>query len=80
LGGLISNDMAKDIDRDPEGASAAKGNPLFNLLRSKAFRNKKSQFVVFITPRIITDAAADTADIKNKIINTSKNRKRSLNM
>lgn len=79
LGGLISNDMSKDIDRDPSGATPQAGNPIFNLLRSKAFRNKKSQFVVFVTPKVITDAANDTNDIKSKLINTNKRRQRSLN-
>lgn len=82
LGGLISSDTAKDIDKDPEsgggggGGDAPKGSALFSLLRSKAFRNKKTQFVVFITPKIITDAAEGTADIKAKILNNSQKKRR----
>lgn len=78
LGGLISSDTAKDIDKDPEGAAAggSGGNALFSLLRSKAFRNKKTQFVVFITPKIISDAAEGTADIKSKILNNSQKKRR----
>ncbi len=77
LGGLISSDTSKDIDKDPEsGNSGAAGNPIFNLLRSKAFRNKKTQFVVFITPKIISDAAEGTADIKAKILNNSQKKRR----
>lgn len=78
LGGIISSDTAKDIDKDPEGSAggATSGNPLFSLLRSKAFRNKKTQFVVFITPKIISDAAEGTADIKSKILNNSQKKRR----
>jgi pilus assembly protein CpaC len=76
LGGLIHSDTAKDIDRDPEQAAAPAGNAIFTLLRSKAFRSKKTQFVVFITPKIISDAGEGTADIKAKIINNNKKRRR----
>lgn len=81
LGGLISSDTAKDIDKDPEGGAAPSGgqgggNALFTLLKSKAFRNKKTQFVVFITPKIIKDAAEGTADIKAKILNNSQKKRR----
>lgn len=69
LGGLISNNLAKDINKDPEEAGGEQtGSPLFKLLRAKAFRNQKTQFLVFITPKIIEDAATGTADIKAKII------------
>lgn len=76
LGGLVHNDTAKDIDKDPETGAPPAGSALFTLLRSKAFRNKKTQFVVFITPKIIADAAEGTADIKTKILNNNKKRKR----
>ena len=75
LGGLVTNDTAKDIDRDPEKESATGGNAIFTLLRSKSFRNKKTEFVVFITPKVITDASEGTADIKSKIINNKKRRR-----
>jgi pilus assembly protein CpaC len=76
LGGLISSDTAKDIDKDPSTGDAVAGNPIFTLLRSKAFRSKKTQFVVFITPKIINDAAEGTADIKAKILNNSQKKRR----
>jgi Flp pilus assembly secretin CpaC len=78
LGGLVTNDTAKDVDKDPEGGATGAGSPLFTLLRSKAFRNKKTQFVIFISPQIIADAAIGTQDIKAKIINNNKQRKRAL--
>lgn len=76
LGGLISNNMALDVDKDPEQADGEGGNAIFTLLRSKAFRRNKSQFVVFITPQIISDASKGTEDIKKKIIGNKKRSRR----
>ena len=78
LGGLISNNMAKTVNKDPS-QSTATGTSLFNILRSKEFRNDKSQFVVFITPQVIDDAAQGTADIKRKFINNKRKRLRPIN-
>jgi len=76
LSGLISSDTSKTVDKDPEAAGASTGSPIFTLLRSKAFRASKSQFVVFITPKIIEDASEGTADIKAKILNNSTKKRR----
>lgn len=76
LGGLIQSSTSKDIDKDPETSSGAQGSALFTLLRSKAFRNSKTQFVVFVTPKIVEDAAEGTADIKAKILNNSQKKRR----
>jgi pilus assembly protein CpaC len=76
LGGLISSDTSKTVDKDPENAQQGGGNPIFTLLRSKAFRASKSQFVVFITPKIVEDASEGTADIKAKILNNSTKKRR----
>ena len=76
LGGLISSDTSKTVDKDPEAAAQNAGSPIFTLLRSKAFRASKSQFVVFITPKIVEDAAEGTADIKAKILNNSSKKRR----
>lgn len=73
LAGMIDNSTSKSVDKDPEALPP--GNPIFTLLRSKAFRMSKSQFVVFITPRVLDDAAEGTADIKGKILNTKKRRR-----
>ncbi len=75
LGGLISNNMAIDVDKDP-GGSGGGGNPILTLLRSRAFRTNKTQFLVFLTPKIIQDAAKGTADIKRKIIGSKRRSKR----
>jgi hypothetical protein len=64
------------VDKDPEQAGQSTGSPIFTLLRSKAFRASKSQFVVFITPKIVDDAAEGTADIKAKILNNSTKKRR----
>lgn len=79
LGGLIQSNTSKDIHKDPTSSNstaAANGTPLFTLLRSKAFANDKTQFVVFLTPKIIEDAAEGTADIKAKILNNSTKKRR----
>lgn len=76
LGGLIQSSTSKDIDKDPETSSGAAGSALFTLLRSKSFRNSKTQFVVFVTPKIVDDAAEGTADIKAKILNNSQKKRR----
>jgi pilus assembly protein CpaC len=77
LAGLIDSRTSKTVDKDPfQPAQNQTGNPLFTLLRSKAFSANKSQFVVFITPKIIEDASEGTADIKAKILNNSTKKRR----
>jgi pilus assembly protein CpaC len=58
------------------GSGGGTPTAIVTLLRSKAFRNQKTQFVVFLTPKIIEDAAAGTADIKAKILNNSQKKRR----
>lgn len=60
----ISNAISTAFNKDPPGATPT--NPLFTLLRSKAFQKSKSQFVVFVTPQVIETAAGGTEDIKTK--------------
>ncbi len=76
LGGLITSSTSKTVDKDPEQPGAGGGSPIFTLLRSKAFNANKSQFVVFITPKIVDDASEGTADIKEKILNNSTKKRR----
>jgi pilus assembly protein CpaC len=76
LAGLISSDASKTVDKDPEAAAPAAGQPIFTLLRSKAFSANKSQFVIFVTPKIIDDASEGTADIKAKILNNGVKKRR----
>lgn len=60
----LSNAISTAFNKDPVGQVPA--NPLFTLLRSKAFQKNKTQFVVFVTPQIIESSATGTEDIKSK--------------
>ncbi len=60
----ISNTVSTAFNKDPPGGFPS--NPLFTLLRSKAFQKNKSQFVVFLTPQIIDSASNGTEDIKQR--------------
>ena len=75
IGGVISNTMAIDIDKDPT-APPEGSSPIFTLLRSRAFVNNKTQFLVFVTPLIISSASKGTADIKRKVIGSRKRKRR----
>ncbi|MBI3556585.1 MAG: hypothetical protein HY074_10015 [Deltaproteobacteria bacterium] len=61
----ISNAISTAFNKDPPGGQVPT-NPLFTLLRSKAFQKSKSQFVVFLTPQILENSSAGTEDIKHK--------------
>lgn len=61
----LSNVISTSFNKDqPTGTAPA--NPLFTLLRSKAFQKSKSQFVVFLTPQIMESSSGGTQDIKSK--------------
>ncbi len=60
----ISNTVSTAFNKDPPGGFPS--NPLFTLLRSKAFQKNKSQFVIFLTPQIIDSASNGTEDIKQR--------------
>jgi len=66
VAGVTSSDVGTDFNKDDpsSGAFEGKTEPLFNLLRSKAYRKKKSQFVIFVTPQIIENASQGTEDMK----------------
>lgn len=66
VGGVISSDVGTDFNKDdPKSGSFQQGtDPLFTLLRSKAYRKKKSQFVIFVTPQIVENASDGTEDLK----------------
>jgi pilus assembly protein CpaC len=61
----LSNSISTAFNKDPPGGSLP-ANPLFTLLRSKAFQKSKSQFVVFVTPQILESTSTGTEDIKTK--------------
>ncbi|MFZ9596500.1 MAG: hypothetical protein ACO3A2_10535 [Bdellovibrionia bacterium] len=64
--GVNSSDIGTDFNKDDPSPGSFSGgtDPLFSLLRSKAFRKKKSQFVIFVTPQIIENASEGTEDLK----------------
>lgn len=66
VAGVNSSDIGSDFNKDdPASGTFDSGtDPLFKLLRSKAYRKKKSQFVVFVTPQIIENASEGTEDLK----------------
>ena len=64
IGGLISSNIRKNFNRLPPGAGESP--PLFTLLSSKNYDVSRSQFVVFITPTIITSASTGVNRVKKK--------------
>jgi len=66
VAGVTSSDIGTDFNKDDPAPGSFTGNtgPLFTLMRSKAYRKKKSQFVVFVTPQIIENASEGTEDMK----------------
>lgn len=71
IAGLNSSDIGTDFNKGDPGAGSfesgtggAQTQPLFSLMRSKNYRKKKSQFVIFVTPKIIENASDGTEDLK----------------
>jgi pilus assembly protein CpaC len=66
VAGVTSSDIGTDFNKDSpsSGSFEAGTDPLFELIHSKAFRKKKSQFVIFVTPQIIENASEGTEDLK----------------
>lgn len=67
VAGVTSSDIGTDFNKDdpsPGSFSGGTTNALFSLLHTKAFRKKKSQFVIFVTPQIVENASDGTEDLK----------------
>lgn len=66
VAGVVSSDVGTEFNKDdPQpGQFSAGTDPLFNLIRSKNYHKKKSQFVIFVTPQIIDNASDGTEDLK----------------
>ncbi|MEK7692060.1 MAG: hypothetical protein AAB425_13680, partial [Bdellovibrionota bacterium] len=66
VAGVVESDVGTDFNKDdPNSGAFSEGTePLFSLLRSKAYRKKKSQFVIFVTPQIVENASDGTEDLK----------------
>lgn len=60
VGGLIKNSTDTNYNRDPAKEA------LFNALAAKGTSRNQNQFVVFVTPKIITSASADSEKAKAK--------------
>ena len=67
-GGIVVNKNSADFDRNPPGGKqeVEGGSPLFSFVRSKSYTKTKSQFVVFVTPEIMSSASRDVQEIKRK--------------
>ncbi len=66
IGGFEGNEVNTAFNRDNLGSGSFEGQttPIFNLKRSKAYTKKKAQFVVFVTPQLIDNAAEGSEDLK----------------
>jgi pilus assembly protein CpaC len=68
IGGVTTNESNTGYDKDPPFGEDQfeDATPVFSFIKSKAFTNNKSQFVVFVTPEIIDSASTGTDEIKTK--------------
>lgn len=71
IAGVNSSDIGTDFNKGDPGAGSFEGGSggtqtqaLFSLMRSKGYRKKKSQFVIFVTPEIIENASEGTEDLR----------------
>lgn len=66
VAGVTSADVQTNFNKDDprEGAFTGASSPLFNLMRSKNYGKKKSQFVIFVTPQIVENASDGTEDLR----------------
>ena len=60
VAGITLSDVGTDFNKD----SPSQTSTIFNLYHSKAYRKKKSQFVVFVTPQIVENASDGSEDLK----------------
>lgn len=73
VGGVVSNKFTTDFDRDPPSNDTIQGGyPLFSFLKSKKYSTNRSQFVIFVTPKIIESAATGAQDIERKFRKRSR--------
>ncbi len=70
VGGIVINRSSTDYDKNAPFESTdgqlESGSFLFSFLRSKSYVTNRSQFVVFVTPEIIDNAADGTEEVKRK--------------
>jgi len=63
IGGLVNNSSGTDYNKLPKDMTE---NPILSLYASKDFRRDQSQFVVFVTPVIMSSASQGSDEIKKK--------------
>jgi pilus assembly protein CpaC len=76
IAGINTQDTSTTFNRDDPNQTAATGSTkaLFNLQRSKNMNRTRGQFVVFISPQIIENAADGTEDLKKNFRIPTSNR------
>ena len=69
VAGVVSTDAGTDFNKDDpkQGEFAEGAEPLFTMHRSKNFRKKKSQFVIFVTPQIVENASDGTEEMRKNL-------------
>lgn len=70
IGGVVQNSSTTGYDKNDPNPYNLEGDinssVLFNFMRSKGYVAEKSQFVVFVTPKIIESASAGTEQLRKK--------------
>lgn len=64
IAAVNSQEVGTDFNKDPGSDSSAAKDPIFTVIRGKAYRKKRSQFVIFVTPQVIENASDGTEDLK----------------
>jgi pilus assembly protein CpaC len=73
VGGVVSNKFSTDYDRNaPTSETIEGGYPLFSFLKSKKYSTNRSQYVIFVTPKIIESAATGAQEIERKFRKRSR--------
>jgi type II secretory pathway component GspD/PulD (secretin) len=62
LGGIVHNGDVITRNRVPKGIDTS--TALFSLFRSKDFQSKRSEFVIFVTPRVFKQPRAADAELQ----------------
>lgn len=63
VGGVLQDNQRAEYNKDKPTGS---GQPLFKLQRSKSYNKSNSQFVIFLTPKVVDDLKEGTEEIKRK--------------
>ncbi len=75
IGGVVQDSTVTDYDKDPsiqESSPAQGSSRLFVLVRRKDYNQQKNQFVVFVTPEIVTSASTGVEEVRKKFRRRSR--------